>query len=47
MKDLKKFNAFIWGLAGVTNLMSDKISKLSYALIWVALMMFLIKECVD
>lgn len=44
MKDLKLFNVFIWGLAGICNLMSDEISKFSYGLLWIALMLGLIVE---
>ena len=42
MKDIRLFNLILWGVAGVCNLMSDDISKLSYGLVWSVLMMYLV-----
>ena len=47
MKNLKLFNLIIWGLAGITNLMSDEVSKLSYGLLWGVLMMYLIEKYIS
>jgi hypothetical protein len=42
---LKIFNVIVWAIAGILNLASDKISKLSYGLAWGVLMLYLIMYC--
>ena len=39
------FNVIIWFFAGIINLASEKISRLSYGMTWGVLMMYLIIYC--
>jgi hypothetical protein len=45
MIGLKIFNVIIFLTTGILNLASDKISKFSYAIIWIVLMVYLIVYC--
>lgn len=44
---LKIFCVAIWSIVGIVNLMSNKISKLSYGLAWSVLMLHLIVNCFE
>lgn len=43
--NLKIFNVIIWAIAGVLNLACDEISKISYGMMWLVLMMYLVEKC--
>lgn len=45
MNGLSLFNVIIWAIAGILNLSCKEISKFSYAIMWVVLMMYLIDRC--
>ena len=43
--NLKIFNVVIWAIAGILNLASNEISKFSYGIMWLVLMMYLVDRC--
>jgi hypothetical protein len=46
MEGLSLFNVIIWAIAGAMNLSCKEVSKYSYAMTWVVLMVYLICDCV-
>lgn len=42
---LSIFNLVIWIIAGILTLCNEQMSKISYALLWVALILQLIGNC--
>lgn len=45
MEGLALFNVIIWTVCGVINLASKEISKFSYGIMWIVLMMYLVDRC--
>lgn len=46
MEGLYLFNVIVWTACGIINLSCKEISKVSYALMWVVLMINLVGDCI-
>lgn len=45
MSGLCLFNVIMWGISGIINLSCKEVSKYSYALTWIVLMILLVDRC--
>lgn len=47
MEVLRMFNVIIWTIVGILNLKSNKIDKVSYAITWTTLMVYVIFDLIE